>query len=435
MPNMTETYTGNGSNRLVSITTGKASIQQITTSADGGVTYEISERLSLDDQFRWYAYRIPGAASFVQNYLFGANALANPIVFSTANCPPPYTSVTGCPFHTTSSSPDQTASAYSMFQGQNEKRNRIELHYQFATHVTGYAGYRFARQDILLDGDTATVASYFPLLPNRGACTAKPVNGVCQLASNTASLASLQINSHTGVAGLAMQPIHGLRLNADAEITYADNVFTDIQPRHSQLYRGKAIYSPAKWINLNASARIQEMKDLDASLGNLQHNRSFSVGVVLPFSAHWGFDASYNYNNLLTNMNICFAETPAPSFASASALCGAGYLFALSYYRDIEHFGTANVVFKPTRRVTLSAGYTITSTNGATLLLDPLAPLGPVAINYHLPTASLALGLAKHVTFKGGWNLFDYVEKSAPGPVAARGFEANVVSVSLRYSM
>jgi hypothetical protein len=224
-------------------------------------------------------------------------------------------------------------------------------------------------------------------------------------------------------------------LNADAEISYADNVFTDIQPRHSQLYRWKAIYSPAKWLNLNASARVQEMKDLDASLGNLQHNRSFSFGVVLPFSAHWGFDASYNYNNLLTNMNICFAETPTPSFASTSALCATGYLMALSYYRDIEHFGTANVVFKPTLRVTISAGYTITSTNGATLLLDPLAPLGPVAINYHLPTASVALGLVKHVTFKGGWNLFDYVEKSPAGPVAPRSFEANVLSVSLRYSM
>ena len=436
MPGMVETYNGYGSNRLQSTTTGHATIQQITTSVDGGATYELTERMSLDDQFRWYDYRIPAAASFVQAYLFGTNALSTPITFSTSTCPPPYTSVTGCPTHTTSSSADQTATSYSMFQGQNQKRNTLELHYQFATHLSAYAGYRFERQDIVLDGDTASIASYFPLLPNRGSCAGKPVvNGVCQVSSSSVSTAGVQINSHTGLIGIAAEPIHGLRLHADAELTYADNVFTNIQARHMQLYRGKAIYSPKKWVDLSATARIQEMKDLDANLGNLQHNRSFTFGAVFPFSARWGLDFSYSYNNLLTNMNICFAETPVPSFGAPSAFCPTGYLTALDYYRNVDHFGTANIMFKPIPRATFTAGYTLTSTNGATLLLDPLAPLGPVAINYHLPTASVAFTVAKHVTFKGGWNLFDYIEKSAPGPVAPRNFEANVLSVSLRYAM
>ena len=437
LPQSDETFNGLTSRGpyVQDVTTGTALIKQITTSADGGLSYELTERASLDDQFRWYDYRIPGAASFVQSYLFAANALGNPNSFPSATCPPPYTSTTGCPSHTASSSADQTATSYSMFQGQNQKRNTIELHYQIAKNLTGYAGYRFERQDIAIDGDTASVASYFPTLPNRGGCTEKPVNGVCQLASSSVSTAGVQINSHTGLAGLAAQPIKGLRLNADAEITYADNVFDNIMARHQQAYRGKALYSPKDWLHLNASANIREMRDLAAGLGNLEHNRSFSFGAVFPFTTKWGLDFSYTYNNFLSNLNICFSETPTPAYASTTPFCPAGYLTALSYYRDVDHFGSGNVVFKPIARATISAGYTITSTQGSTLLLNPLAPLGPVAVNYHLPTASVAFNLAKHVTFKGGWNLFDYIEKSAPGPLAPRNFEANLLSISLRYTM
>ncbi len=436
LPNSNETFDGLTSRGpyAQSVLTGSGSIQQITTSADAGLSYEITERFSVDDQFRWYDYRIPSGASFVLNYLFSGNALVNPNIFPSANCPPPYTAK-GCPTHTTGSSADETDTSYSMFQGQNQKRNTFELHYQFATNLTAYIGYRFERQDIVVDGTTSTLSSYFPTLPNRGGCTAKPVNGICQDSSSTVSTAGVQINSHAGLIGIAAQPIHGLRLNADAEIDYADNVFTDIMPRHMQLYRGKAIYTPKDWVNFNASTRIQEERDLAAGLGNLQHNRSFSFGAVFPISPRWGVDVNYTYDNFLTNLNICFNETPTPSFGSTTPLCPVGYLTALSYYRDVDHFGSANLMFKPMARATFTAGYAITSTNGANLLLNPLAPLGPVAINYHLPTAAIALELARHVTLKGGWNLFDYDERSAPGPVAPRNFEANVLSLSLRYSM
>lgn len=98
-----------------SIQTGSGSVQEITTSADGGVSYEITERLSVDDQFRWYDYRIPSGASFLQTYLFGASALVPANTFPSAACPPPYTAA-GCPSHTTGSSADEISTGYSMFQ-------------------------------------------------------------------------------------------------------------------------------------------------------------------------------------------------------------------------------------------------------------------------------------------------------------------------------
>ncbi len=435
LPNSAEIFNGidTTGRQQQSVLTGKGSVQEITTSADGGVTYEVTERFSIDDQFRWYDYRIPSGAAFLQSYLFGTNALVPPNTFPSSACPPPYTAA-GCPQHVAGSAPDLTATSYSMFQAQNQKRNTLELHYDFASNLTGYIGYRFERQDIVVDGSTAALLTYFPTLPNRGGCAAALVNGECQASISSISAAGVEINTQAGLLGIAAQPLHGLRLNADMEINYSDNVFTNIMPRHMQLYRVKAIYTPKKWLDLHANARIQEMRDLAAGLGNLQHNRSFSFGAVLPFSARWGLDVNYVYDDFLTNLNVCFVETPVPAFATTTPTCPLGYLTALSYYHDIDNFGSANLMVKPIARTTVTAGYTITSTTGSNLLLSPYAPLGPAAINYHLPTAALAVDVARHVTFKAGWNLYDYDEKSPPGPVAARNFRANLISVSLRYA-
>ena len=77
----------------------------------------------------------------------------------------------------------------------------------------------------------------------------------------------------------------------------------------------------------------------------------------------------------------------------------------------------------------------MTSTSGNTLILNPIAPTGPLAFNYHLPTASLAVQINKNLTYKTGWNYYDYNEKSDPGPTLPRDFRGNMFTLSLRYSM
>jgi len=92
-------------------------------------------------------------------------------------------------------------------------------------------------------------------------------------------------------------------------------------------------------------------------------------------------------------------------------------------------------VVKPWKRVTGGLGYAVTSTSGNTLILNPNAPTGPLNFNYHLPTASLAVDLTKNLTYKAGWNYYDYNEKSAPGRSLPRDFRGNAFTLSLRYSM
>jgi hypothetical protein len=90
---------------------------------------------------------------------------------------------------------------------------------------------------------------------------------------------------------------------------------------------------------------------------------------------------------------------------------------------------------KPTRRISTNFGYTITSSTGTTLILNPNAPTGPLSYNYHVPQAGVSIEMQRHILFKAGWNYYDYNEKSQPGPTLPRDFRANVFTLSMRYIM
>src|SRR5262249_12130826 len=130
--------------------------------------------------------------------------------------------------------------------------------------------------------------------------------------------------------------------------------------------------------------------------------------------------------------NICFVATPTPPGALT---CGAPFLSGISAYSETAHIAGGSVYLSPISRVKLGIGYTVNASNGATLLLNPNSPTGPLAFNYHLPLASLAIDITRPLTYKTGWNYYGYNEKSNPGPTLARDFRGNTFTLSLRYSM
>ena len=82
-----------------------------------------------------------------------------------------------------------------------------------------------------------------------------------------------------------------------------------------------------------------------------------------------------------------------------------------------------------------SCKYTITSASGSTLILNPNSPTGPLSFNYTLPMAMVQFDITKRLSYKTGWNYYDYNEKSDPGPTLPRDFHGNTVTLSVRYSM
>lgn len=417
-------------------TTGSALAKRISMSGDFGITFRITDRLRLVDTFRYYNFRIPGSWNQTTTSLFGATLLSNPNAFNLATCPPPFTAAT-CPQHSASSGADIANDLVNQFLGQEDTINTFEVEYDFTRRVSAYVGFRYERRDITDNITDNQIQTYFPTLPNRGNCAGQPVvNGVCtvfvpnvfpQVADFT------EINGYSGILGFAARPATNLRFNFDMEQFWADNTFTRISPRRLQWYKARGSYKPANWMSFSGALNIRENSNHTDAIDNNQHNRSYAfAGMFAPPEGKWALDLGYDYNNIFSQTNICFVSTPSPP---GSLSCGTPFLSGVSVYKEMANIVNGSLYFKPVSRVSLGAGYTLTSTTGSTLILNPNAPTGPLSFNYHLPMASLAIDITKHLTYKTGWNYYDYNEKSDPGPTLPRDFRGNTFTLSLRYSM
>jgi hypothetical protein len=405
------------------------------------VTFRVTDRLHLIDTFRFDNFRIPTGWAYTTGSLFGATLLSSANAFTPANCPPPFTAAT-CPQHNTSSGADVIVDALNQFLKQYSNINTVELEYQFSPRVSAYVGYRFERREITDNDSRLQIQTFFPgptaALANRGACApaaSHPLNpdGSCTVSVPDSGDEFVEINAHSALFGFSARPNNKMRFSFDTEQYYADNAFTRISPRHLQRYKGRFNYKLASWWNFATAINIRENRNNAADIGNLQHNRSYAFTTALaPGAANWGVDLSYNYNDIFSQTNICFVATPVPAGALS---CGTPFLSGISVYNEASHIGAGSVYWQPVKRVTAAIGYTVTSSNGNTLILNPNAPTGPLAFNYHLPSGSLVIQMAKNLAFKGGWNYYDYNEKSSPGPTLPRDFRGNTFTLALRYSM
>jgi hypothetical protein len=405
---------------------------RLSLTVDYAATFRVTDKLHLVDQFRYTNFRIPGNWLYTTSTLFAPSLIATPNVYSPAAC----TTITspGCPQHTSSSGADVITDSLSNFLRQATSVNTFEVEYEFNRRFNGYLGYRFTRRDITDINSDNQVSVFYPTLPNRGACAGQPlVNGVCTVSAASGDSDVVEINGHSGLLGVTARPTDRWRINGDVEVFTADNAFTRISPRHLQSYKVKSTYRPKDWVNVGAAMYIRESRNTALDIGNLQHNRSYSATAAFaPAASKWGVDLSYDYNNIFSQTNICYVSTPTPPGALS---CGTPFLQGLSVYTELSHFGSGTVFLKPARRVRADVGYTITSTTGSTLILNPNAPTGPLSYNYHLPSAAIAVELQRHYVLKGGWNYYDYNEKSLPGPTLPRDFRGNVFTVSMRYLM
>src|SRR5215467_4422083 len=392
-PALSEIFSGLATrNRLrVSNMTGSSTAQRISTSADFGVTFRVTDRLHLIDTFRFDNFRIPTGWAYTTGSLFGATLLSSANPFTPANCPPPFTAAT-CPQHNTSSGADVIVDALNQFLKQYSNINTVELEYQFSPRVSAYVGYRFERREITHNDSRLQIQTFFPgptaALANRGACApaaSHPLNpdGSCTLLVPDSGDDFVEINAHSALFGFSARPNNKMRFSFDTEQYYADNAFTRISPRHLQRYKGRFSYKLASWWNFATAINIRENRNNAADIGNLQQNRSYAFTTALaPGEANWGVDLSYNYNDIFSQTNICFVATPVPAGALS---CGTPFLSGVSVYNEASHVGAGSVYWQPVKRVTAAVGYTVTSSNGNTLILNPNAPTGPLAFNYHLP--------------------------------------------------
>ena len=191
---------------------------------------------------------------------------------------------------------------------------------------------------------------------------------------------------------------------------------------------------------------ILENRNNDPQIGNLQHNRNYGFSATLVPVERFNVDFGYEYNDVFSMSNICFASGAVPTGSSPCPISGGGPTLGISQYQDKSNFGYFNLLFKPVPRVTAALGYSLNSVTGNTPILNPatglpealnpLTPSGPLNYNYHRPSASLAVQLHKNLTGKAAWGYHSYGENGPPdlSGTGPRNFHANLVDLTLRYA-
>ncbi len=424
------------------LATGTTAGKRISSIGEFGATVHLTDRFRLVDSFLFNAFRIPGGWSMPTTTLFGVTLLSTPNTFSLSTCPPPFTAAT-CPQHSASSGADVINDVRNDFLGQDLKRNTFELQYDFTRRLTGRLGYRYDHRQIRHNVNDIQDQTFFPSLPNRGACAGQPlVNGVCNIVVADAVADFYDITGHGLLAGVSARPNTALRLGFDMEKVWTDDVLTRISSRKEDRYRFQTTYVPRAWAVLSGSVNLLGNSN-GAALTNFQgHNRNYGFTATLNPRDRFGLDLGYNYNDFQQNSIICFNDTP-PTGVILPVITGAGSCAALDtgnplmtngYYSNHSHFGMAAVNFKPVKRVTTLLGYNITAVDGKTPQFNSLQPGGSLLYNYHSPLASVSIDLGRNLEWKAGWNFYQYQEGSFVGPTEPRNFHANNATLSLRWA-
>jgi hypothetical protein len=451
---------------------GPATGKNDSVAADAGVTWHVTEKFRVSDTFRFSNFKLPAQWAYTQCNFFATRVLnvagtaitgstvfapsAATLALLPATCANPPVFTNGAPPSSGSSPPDIEKGISSKFLKQDLKNNLFEVEYEFAPRVGARLGYRFGHRTIA-DSDMQSGTFVFfpgtvPGLQNARTGPSPWFNGLsCPAASNQADgtciltpptfvdnanrIAPIEINEHSALFGLWARPIDQWRVNFDMELKGADKSFTRISPRQLQQYRLRSTFKPLTWISIGATFNILENRDNVPQINNLQHNRSAGVSIVLEPNDKFSFDAGYDFNDVFSQINICYTLSPAPA---GLGKCPATTLVQnISIYTSKSHFVYFDVMWRPHRRVITHLGDTITNTTGTALILDPNQPPGTLNYSYHRPTAGFEVSIIKGLSWKTDWGYYTYQEKSSAVPIdmfAPRGFRGNMVTLGARYA-
>lgn len=422
--------------------TGLAEARRVSASADFGITWHVGDQLSIQDSFHFQNFRVPGMWAMEECSYFGTTMASSATVFAfsgtlPANCPILAGATVGTPNHASSSPADVIAGQFNNFLQEDSKTNTFMVRYDFNRHIGGRIGYRYRSRNIVHRLGETEDLRYFPSLPNRGDCAGQPLlpDGSCAVTVTDSEGERTPINEHSALLGLWARPNSQLRVSFDMELLSADRSFTRISPRQMQRYKLRANYQPVEWATIAGSININEARNNILDVFHKRHNRSYGFSVVMMPNDRVGFDVGYDLSDVFSQTNICYTigSAPPPPGSGPCPTSG-GLISGISLYDDDAHFFHFDLMWRPIARMETRVGYAVTHTSGQATFLQPNAPLGPLDINYHLPSASIAFDLTKRLTWKAGWNYYNYDENAPPDPTGPRSFRANLVNLSLRYA-
>jgi len=211
-----------------------------------------------------------------------------------------------------------------------------------------------------------------------------------------------KINLQTALGGVVLRPTDKWRINADVELTYSDNAFAEIAPRHEQRVRANSVYKLNRWASINGGVHFIESRNDWAqsfggpgvnlfptaeapAYGTTSHDRYYTLAATLGPIRRVSLEIGWTYMDQKYNIPACMllsATVVTPS-VPATAVCpittnlptlpatlniqaqgGDSDVPVIQAYQENTNTLYAILTYKPIRRVALNLGYEITSTSG-----------------------------------------------------------------------
>ena len=404
-----------------------------SASADVSATVHINDQLRIVDAFRFRNFSVAGNFFDTEfNYFnaasLGSASLLKPIAFF------PPTILT----HGSGSPADILNEITSDMIAQKSYQNDIQLQYDLSRTFGVRVGFVWNQLQIQPRNEFSAAVGdiYFPNTPNRGNCVGVPLNpnGSCTFIGvlEPWEVSSTKINRYSGVFG-AWYRGGALHANLTAEVGGADNWLYRIDPTTFFNVKGNVSYAPRPWLMLAGNFIFAQGQNNSADINLNQHNYvAMATATIMP-GKRWGLDLSYNFDAIQQNIFLCFNDSFVPP---GTTTCFGDSTLKQVYgiYETHTQYANFALTLTPIDRMTLRIGYGIVDNQGTTTQFNPLQPLGPLASIYQTPVAALDFLVHKNVTFKAGWNYYQYAENDFVGPTARRYFHANNATLALRYA-
>jgi opacity protein-like surface antigen len=393
---------------------------------------------------------------------------------------------------TTSSGGNLIDENFIYYYGQRTISNTTLLEVEANRHISAHIGFRYGDRRFNDKDNSYSTTIYYPYNLWTGSTLVAQAGGTVTT-EPVGDAGEVLIHEKTLLAGVILRPIDAWRVNADFEFVNNDQAFTRIAPTRLFVFRGRSSYRVNNGLNVSGSVNLRQGSNDVSPAGFISapeqthrdHAYSYNGNVNYTLNDRLAFDLGYTFNDIYSNTGSCLPVSTRPSVIPAEggalSYCydptaavptpATGDYAVIVRYKERINTAYFTVMYKPVKRVALSIGYDISSNSGSDgfLRADTLAPLllqqsrvqaggsttafvpynpnvpqGPLAINFHKPSAGASIEVAKGVFLKGDYAYYGYNEKSDPTGASAlvggawvgvvpRDFHATVGTVGVKY--
>src|ERR1700730_8386952 len=390
LPNYVEFFDGlDNMGKQVFTTTGFANAKRIAVSADYGILWQVSEKISLSEQFDFSNFRQPAISNLSEVDLLSTSMLLPP-----GPAQPP------------------SITLAQTFFGIKTLTSTTTVGWDLSSKITVSLGYKYEKRDIRW-----VMPLFTDALPNGTAYT-------------------FPVADNGGILSVALRPTRLWTINGSIEASFADAGYTQISPRALLHYRIHTRYKPRSWATISGTFNDLERRNDVFLVNHRDHSRSFALAGTLMPNQRYGLDLSYGYSNVFSRTTLCYPATPAPigpGAGAAPADCGTNTNLGTGYYDAPTQYGLFGIILVPIQQLRANLGYSISAVNGSAEFLNPFQVAGSLQSKYQSPYANIAWTFHPGLALKANWNHYEYDEAGPSGPTLPRNFRSEVYTLALHY--